>query len=99
MAVSNFRAVEKNTLRGFFTVTLPSGLVLHECALHEKGPERWVSLPAKPVLDADGRQRRDANGKPRYAKVVEIPHKLRRDRFQSEALAALDRLLAKGARR
>jgi hypothetical protein len=98
MVASNFRAVEKSTLRGFFTVTLASGLVLHECALHEKGLERWVSLPTKPILDADGRQRRDTTGKPRYAKVVEIPHKFRRDRFQGEALAALDRLLAKGGR-
>jgi hypothetical protein len=98
MIASNFRVVEKNTLLGFFTLAFPSGQVLHEYALDQKGTQRWISLPVKPVLDADGRQRRDANGKRRYTPVVEIPDKIKRERFQQEALAAVDRLLGKEKR-
>jgi hypothetical protein len=43
--------------------------------------------------------RRDANGKARYAPVVKIPHKVKRDRFQRDAPEAVDRLLTKGGRR
>jgi hypothetical protein len=98
MKASSFRAVENNTLRGFFTLELASGLVLHECALHEAGEKRWVALPAKADLDTDGRQRRGADGKKMYKPVVTIPDRARRNRFQERALEAVDRLLAKGGR-
>lgn len=31
---SDWRALEPNTLKGFFSLTLPSGLVLRECTYH-----------------------------------------------------------------
>jgi len=98
MTASDFRVVENNTLRGFFTLELASGLVLHECALHESGEKRWVALPAKADLDAEGRQRRSVDGKKMYKPVVTIPDRARRNRFQKQALEAVDRLLIKGER-
>jgi hypothetical protein len=41
----------KNTLRGFFTVAFPSGLIIRDCMLHEKNGKRWVSLPAREYTD------------------------------------------------
>ena len=42
MKISNWKAVNKGSLRGSFFVTLPSGLVLHDCALFEKDdPMDW----------------------------------------------------------
>jgi hypothetical protein len=50
-------------------------------------------LAGKPQLDAEGRQRIDPEtGKRLYTPVVEIADKARRDRFQAEALAAVDKL-------
>jgi hypothetical protein len=53
-------------------------------------------LPGKPLLDQDGRHRVDSAGKKHYVPVVEIPNRAIRERFQAAALAAVDRLLAKG---
>lgn len=96
ITASDFRPMQRNTLQAFVTLTLaPSGIVLCDCALHEKTGRRWLALPGKPQLDAEGRHRKDpATGKGLYAVVVEIPDKAARDRFQQAALAAVDLLLA-----
>jgi hypothetical protein len=85
------------TLRGFITLRLPSGLVLRDCTPHELSDRRWIGLPGKPLLDQDGRHRVDNAGKKHYVSVVEIPDRAIRERFQAAALAAVDRLRAKGA--
>jgi hypothetical protein len=91
--------MDRATLRGFLTLTLPSGLVLHDCTwhVHPNGTE-WIGLPGKPQIDKDGQQRRDpATGKVMYSPVVEVPGKEARERFQAAALAAVHALLG-GAR-
>jgi hypothetical protein len=45
---------EKKSLRGFFTATLPSGLVLHDLTLHERNGERWIGFPAREWINAKG---------------------------------------------
>ena len=55
----DWTARESNTLRGFCTLRLPSGLVLHDCSVHQKGDRRWIGLPGRPALDSEGRQRTD----------------------------------------
>ncbi len=90
---SNWRPLARHTLKGFVTLTLaPSGLVLHECALHEKNGTCWVALPAKPQIDGEGRHRL-VDGKKQYTAVVEITGKAERERFRQAALDAIDRLL------
>jgi hypothetical protein len=95
----DWRLIERNTLRGFLTLTLhPSGLVLRECSLHQKDNRRWLGLPGKPQLDSEGRHRMDAStGKALCTAVVEIAGKSERERFQQEALAAVDKLLGRGS--
>jgi hypothetical protein len=97
IVASDWRPLEKNTLRGFFTLALsPSGLVLRECALHAKGDKRWIGLPSKPQIDAEGRHRIDpSTGKKAYSPVVEITGSEARRRFQKAALEAVDGLLRK----
>jgi hypothetical protein len=99
IAASDWRPMQRNTLRGFLTLTLqPSGFVLRECSLHENDGKRWVGLPSKPQIDTDGHHRKDAaTGKPLYAPVVEIAGKVAREQFQSAALAAVDKLLGRGS--
>ena len=70
---TDWRPLERNTLRGFLTLELPSGLILHECTYHRaaSGAE-WIGLPGRPQLDRDGKQRKDpVTGKALYTPIVE----------------------------
>lgn len=88
--VIKWRAHTKNTLRGFISLKLPSGLVIHDMTLHEKEGRRWVGLPSRSYQDNDGETQ--------WIPVVECPDRSDRDRFNELALAALDAYLAGGAR-
>jgi hypothetical protein len=89
----DWRPVERNTLRGFVTLVLPSSMGLRECSYHVQGSRRWVGLPGRPQLEPDGSHRVDpTTGKKAYVPVVEIYEKVARERFQRAALAAIDRL-------
>jgi hypothetical protein len=93
MVATDWRPVEKGTLRGFFSLRLPSGIRLRDCALHSQGDSRWIGLPGKPQIDAEGRHRIDpATGKKAYTPTVEISRE-RREAFQAQALAAVDVML------
>jgi hypothetical protein len=97
---SDWRPMPRNTLRGFVTLTLePSGLRLHDCALHRNGDREWIGLPGKPQINRDGQQRKDpTTGKALYTPLVEVPDKDARERFQRAALAAVHELLDGGER-
>jgi hypothetical protein len=79
--------------RGFFNLRLASGICINDLTLHERGDRRWVGLPGKPQIDAEGRQRIGENGKKLYTPVVEIPDRATRNNFTEQALAAVDRML------
>jgi hypothetical protein len=94
ITATDWRPRVSNTLQGFVNLALdPSGLVLRDCTLHQKSERRWVGLPGKLQVDAEGRARKDpTTAKPLYSPVVEIPDRECRDRFQAAALAAIDLL-------
>jgi hypothetical protein len=85
ITITEWRSYEKNTLRGFFTVMLPSGLIIHDCTLHERGGERWISLPS--------REWKDAQGKRQFAAFLTFVDRETGDRFRDQVLAALDRYM------
>jgi hypothetical protein len=58
--VSDWKAIERNTLRGFFTAHLPSGMTLFENTLHYRDGHWWVMPPSKPMLSKDGTAPREA---------------------------------------
>jgi hypothetical protein len=92
ITASEWRPLERNTLKGF--LTLPSGLTLRECSLHEKDRRRWVGLPSPIQIAAKGgRYRTDPVGKRPYIAIAEIPDKTARERFNSPSRAAVSRLL------
>ena len=95
IVANNWRAVTKGALQGFVDLELrPSGLVLHACTLLESSGKRWIGLPAKPQTNADGSPRLDPKtNKPAWTPLVEIPDKAARERFQTAALAAVDKPL------
>lgn len=81
MNISEWRPVIKNTLRGFFTVTLPSGITIYECTLHEKGGREWIAFPARQYTGKDGEQK--------WQRLISINDKTRLKVFSAEVLQAL----------
>ena len=96
MTATDWKPLQRNSLQGFFTLHMASGLVLHECSFHQKDGKSWVGLPGKPQVTSEGKHRTDQNGKRLYTPVVEIPDKEARARFQTAALAAVSTLLGEG---
>jgi hypothetical protein len=91
MVASDWRAVERN--KGFFNLKLRSRFKFNDCSLHEQGGRRWVGLPGKPQLDETGKHRTDpTTGKKLYTSIIQL-NRERRERFQAEALAAVDVIL------
>jgi hypothetical protein len=88
IVVSGWRPHEKNSLKGFFSATLPSGLVFHDLMLHSRDGARWIAFPA--------REWKDANGEKQYARFVEFSSRAVADRFKDQVLDALDKHLAEG---
>lgn len=81
-AAREFKPFEKNTLRGFVSLELPSGLILHGFTLHEKNGSRWIGMPAKEFTKSDGIKS--------WVPQIEFASKEARDRFQAAALGAVD---------
>jgi hypothetical protein len=86
--VREFKPFEKNTLRGFLSLELPSGLILHDCTIHEKNGSRWVGLPAKQY---------EKNGEKTRASLVDFASREARNKFQEQALAGADSYLTEDA--
>jgi DNA-binding cell septation regulator SpoVG len=85
IVISDWRPRERNTLRGFFTVTLPSGMVVHDAMLHERGEVRWIGLPAREYTDPAGKRQ--------FARIIEFVNREVQDKFQATVLEALDEYL------
>ncbi|MGD0107539.1 MAG: hypothetical protein ABSC06_26395, partial [Rhodopila sp.] len=77
------------SLRGFARVALPSGMILHDVAIHIAGTTAWASPSSKAMLGRDGATMRDSSGKVRYVPVVSFASKETRDRFSMGVIEAL----------
>src|SRR5215471_7373094 len=86
IVISDWKPLTKNTLRGVFSATLSSGMVVHRLTLHEREGTRWVGLPAQ---EWTGR-----SGEKQYARLIEFVDRETSNRFRDQVLAALDEHLA-----
>jgi SpoVG len=68
-------------LRGFCCVELASGLVLNGLRVMAGKSGLLVAMPAQKQLDAEGRRRLDASGKPLFDQIVEFRDRRTSDRF------------------
>lgn len=84
ITISEFRAVEKNTLRGFFTATLAGGLIIHNLSLHERNDGRWIGMPSEKFTDREG--------KTGYKKLIEFTDRAALDAFRDACLKGIDGL-------
>jgi hypothetical protein len=79
--ILDWKPYAKNTLQGFISVELASGLVLHSLMLHEKNGSRWIGFPAREWVHEGIKQ---------YARFIEFRDRAAADWFRDEVLAALD---------
>jgi hypothetical protein len=63
MRLVSWRPITKGSLRGFATVELPVGLKIFDVPIFTGKNGLWASLPSKPQIDRDGRQKVNTNGK------------------------------------
>lgn len=80
--ISEWKSHNRKTLRGFFTATLPSGMILHDLSLHEKPDARWINTPS--------REWTDQNGDTQYSPMITFTDRATANRFRDTMLAALD---------
>ena len=84
--IADWKPHSKNTLRGFLSVKLPSGITIHNITVHEKGEARWIGLPA--------RSYQTDSGETAWSPIIEIADRSTANRFRDEVLDAFDRYLA-----
>jgi hypothetical protein len=87
-----FRPLAKGTLIGFADIELPGALLVHDCPVFRaKDGSAWAALPAKPVVDRDGKQKADANGKRQFAPVLEWCNRELANRFSAVVINLIRR--------
>jgi hypothetical protein len=67
----DFRPIRKGKLLGFARIELPIGLLISDIPILTGKNGVFAALPARPLLDPEGRQKRDANGRPQYLAFLE----------------------------
>jgi hypothetical protein len=94
MRLLDFHQMRQGKLFGFARIGLTIGLRISDIPIlaEERGP--FAALPATPMLDQEGRQKRDLSGNPRYVAFLE-----RRDRDLSSRFSATDRSSLRPIRR
>src|SRR5450755_3127635 len=83
-----WKPIVKGALRGFATIQLGRSLKIIDVPVLCGNGKLWASLPSKPLI-GDGKALLDANGKQRYAPIMEWSDKQAADRFSAAVVAAV----------
>ena len=86
---ANWRPLRKGSLIGFVSVSMPSGITIHEISILETNGRFWASPPSKPMIDRNGVVMIDDNGKRRFAPIVEFTTREIRSRWSDAVVEAL----------
>jgi DNA-binding cell septation regulator SpoVG len=81
LTISDFKQIKSAVVKGAFSVALPSGMILKNCTVCEKGDSRWVNGPSRQY---------EAAGVKKYEPLVEFVDKATRDKFSKAVLEAVD---------
>ncbi len=87
--ITEFTAVHRNSLRGFATVVQPSGMILHDVAIHQRDGSAWASPASKPMLDRNGQQMKNEDGKPLWVPIISFSSKAVRDKWSGAIIEAV----------
>jgi DNA-binding cell septation regulator SpoVG len=85
ITVCNWKPLNRGGLRGFLTLTLASGLIIHNCQLIEAGGRPWVGLPSLRFSRSDGSVY--------YVPVLDFVTRRARRNFERSALEAVEAFL------
>ena len=92
VVVEDWTPVGRNTLLGFVRIRLPSGMILHDVAVHMSHGKVWATPAGKPRLGRDGLQMTDlTTGKLLWTPTVTSETKQISDRFSAQVIEALRR--------
>jgi hypothetical protein len=91
VSLIGWKAVTKNTLRGFASVRIGKALIIRDVPVHCSHGKRWASMPSKPLLDSAGAALRDDRGKIKYAPLIEWADREASDRFSEGVIEAVER--------
>ena len=86
---ANWRPLRKGSLIGFVSVSMPSGITIHEISILETNGRFWASPPSKPMIDRDGHVMIGDDGKRRYAPLIEFADRDTRSRWSDAVIEAL----------
>jgi hypothetical protein len=89
MNIIDFKAVRKNSLRGFFTLVVADSLHIRDCALHQANGKAWFSFPGAAQIDSSGQAMRKDDGKVIYKNLIQVPDRALFDKVQAKVLAEL----------
>lgn len=87
--IEEFVSVARATLVGFCRVRLPSGMILHDVAIHQRDGRAWASPASKPMLDRSGTQMKGSDGKLLWSPIVSFASRELRDRFSDGVITAV----------
>lgn len=91
IALLAFKALSRNTLKGFATVRLGRSLTIKDVAVHVSHGRRWAALPSKPMVDGQGNAKRDDKGKIQYTPLLEWADRDAANRFSEAVCGAVER--------
>ena len=90
MKLIEWRPMPRNSLRGFATIELPSGLTIADISVHVSHGKARASLPAKPQINSDGTTRRGDDGKVIYSPILKWRDREIADRFSAAVVQAVE---------
>jgi len=90
MKLIEWRPMPRNSLRGFATIELPSGLTIADVSIHVSHGKAGASLPAKPKINSDGTARRGDDGKVIYSPILKWRTRELQDGFSADVVQAIE---------
>ena len=91
MKCTAYRPIDKGMVQGAADLFVPAlGATLVDCLVFKGQNGRWVNPPNRPMIDRDGKQIRNGDGKPGYKDILKFAGRADKDAWSHAALAAID---------
>jgi hypothetical protein len=84
----DFRPMRKGKLLGFAKIELPNGIRISDIPVSTGRQGAFATMPRRPILGSDGRQKPDSNARPQDVPFLERRNRDLSGRF-ADALVAL----------
>lgn len=87
LEVTNINAVQKGSLLATCDVHVkPWRMTFHDIKVFEKGSNRWITLPAKELVNDMGEKK--------YIEMISFDNEGVKNRFRSQIMGAIDKYLS-----